>query len=103
MKDPRNLIKLSYALSPPVELEPLEHRYFCGLTEYRSVSSILQGQGLMIWLDRLSPDVRESALERGRVVHRACELADKGTLERSSVDPQIAGYLEAYENWKAQT
>jgi len=38
----------------------------------------------------------ESAAWRGSVVHRCCELWDKGKLVESSVDPSVMGYLDAW-------
>lgn len=39
-------------------------------------------------------------LERGKVVHKATELYDKGTLDSDSVDPQIQGYLQGWEKFR---
>ena len=100
---PQQTIAIAYKLSPDVRFEKEGHRYFVGDREYSSVSSILDAQGLTVWLNRLSPEQREAAAIRGSYVHKACELADSGKLNRATVDPQIAGYLEAYEQWKAQT
>lgn len=38
----------------------------------------------------------EAAAWRGSVVHRCCELWDKGKLVESSVDPEAMGYLDAW-------
>ena len=40
---------------------------------------------------------------RGTAVHRATELMDAGTLDPSSVDPAIAGFLDAYAKFRAET
>lgn len=40
---------------------------------------------------------------RGSVVHRCCELWDKGTLKESTVDPQALPYLDAWREFCAKT
>jgi hypothetical protein len=39
-------------------------------------------------------------LTKGTAVHLATELWDKGTLDESTVDPQIAGYLESWKRFR---
>lgn len=38
--------------------------------------------------------------EKGHAVHSVTEYFDKGTLDLGSVDPQIAGYLDAYRQFR---
>ena len=42
-------------------------------------------------------------LERGRLIDLACELYDRGELDEDSVDPQIEGYVSAYQNFVFET
>ncbi len=39
-------------------------------------------------------------LERGTAIHLATELWDKGTLDESTVDPQIQGYLASWKQFR---
>jgi hypothetical protein len=39
-------------------------------------------------------------LTKGTAVHLATELWDKGTLDESTVDPQIVGYLESWKQFR---
>jgi len=40
-------------------------------------------------------------MDRGSMIHLATELYDEGTLDESTVDPQIVGYLESYKQLPA--
>jgi hypothetical protein len=42
-------------------------------------------------------------LQRGKFIHRACELYDNGELDESTVDPQIRPYLDAYQKFLSDT
>jgi hypothetical protein len=42
-------------------------------------------------------------LKRGRYIHRACELWDRGELDESTVDPQILPRLEAWKVFRKDT
>lgn len=61
-----------------------------------SVTRVLVALGLLHTVDD------ESALERGRSAHEACRMVDQGCLDRRSVDPIIAGYLEAWERLRRE-
>lgn len=47
--------------------------------------------------------VLEAARERGEAVHYATELYDRGQLDEASVPPEVAGYLDAWKLFRAQT
>ena len=61
-------------------------------------------------LDGLTSTIQEAGLmgnfgsewylDRGMKIHLATELWDKGTLEESTVDPQIQGYLESWKRFR---
>lgn len=42
-------------------------------------------------------------LERGKAVHLACHYADTVGLDRSTLDPRIVGYVDAWERCKRET
>lgn len=47
--------------------------------------------------------VLEVAAERGKAVHKACELHALGTLDESSLDEEVAAYLNGYKKFLADT
>ncbi len=62
-----------------------------------SVSEILSGAGLSNF-SMVNRRMLEIAQERGENVHLACEYYDRGILDESTVDPDLAGYVDG---WKA--
>lgn len=50
----------------------------------------------------VSADALRYASDRGKAVHLACELDDRGTLDEASIDPGIAGYVNAYRKFKRE-
>lgn len=77
------------------------HTYWNEDKELRSVTQYLKEIGL----ERF--DYPEWYAERGHAVHTAIELLNKDTLDWSTVDPQIKGFIDAYlkakENLKFET
>lgn len=60
-------------------------------------------------IDGLTNTIEEAGLirncdswygERGSALHLATEFYDKGTLDESTVDPQIQGYLESWKRFR---
>lgn len=51
----------------------------------------------------VSLEAMEQAGERGKMVHRACEYLDKGTLDWETLDDSLLGYVEAWERFKTTT
>lgn len=61
-------------------------------------------------LDGLTSTIAEAGLignfgtewhmDKGTAIHLATELWDKGTLDESTVDPQIQGYLESWKRFR---
>lgn len=45
----------------------------------------------------------EDGKERGKAVHLACQLLDEDTLDRATVDPQVAGFFKGYERFKLES
>jgi hypothetical protein len=45
----------------------------------------------------------EAAMARGRAVHMACELYDRGTLDWATVTDEIYGHLTAWINFREKT
>jgi hypothetical protein len=76
-----------------IELDRATHTYSNGLP---SVTQILKSVGLID-----TSFYTEEGRQRGTAVHAACEYFDQGDLDESSIDLEIAGYLDAYKAWKA--
>ncbi len=77
-----------------------EHIFTLALSGRRfpSVTQVLSKMGL-------TPDynwVDPWYMLRGSHVHKATELADNGTLDESTVDDEIAPYLEAYRKFRRE-
>lgn len=52
--------------------------------------------------DSIPPSVLERKRTLGQAVHLACELYDLGELDESSVDEQIAGYVDAWKRFVSE-
>lgn len=52
--------------------------------------------------EHVRADALRYASERGKAVHFACELIDRGTLDEASIDPGIAGYINAYNKFRRE-
>lgn len=82
---------------PKPLLDEDTHTYSVNGVIYPSVSEIISP--LYDWSGIPKPHI-EYAAERGKAVHKACELHDKGTLDFSSVDASIMPYLSAWLDFK---
>ncbi len=69
-----------------------EHRYFIDGIEVPSVTQILK----IIQ----KPYGTEYDMQRGRAVHRAIELYEKGILDETTLSPEVEKYLEQYLQFK---
>lgn len=78
-----------------LKLDEATHTYTIG---NRKLISVTQGISILDnrWRDPWY-------LERGRLVHLACEYYDRDELDESTVDPQIRPYLDAYMKFKEDT
>ena len=74
------------------------HVYHLGKQKIPGVTEILDYHGLIPSFAK-----NEAAALRGTVVHRACHLLALGTLDWSTVDPQILGRVLAYERFLRET
>ena len=61
------------------------------------VTEILKSAGLID-----TAFMTEDGRERGSMVHLACQYMDEGDLDPESVDETLAGYLEAYRDFRQQ-
>lgn len=72
---------------------PDDHAYFLGDRRLESVTEVLKDVGLT------NHHGTEFDLQRGSVVHEICRLRLAGTLDETSVDPYLGGYLGAFEDF----
>ena len=84
----------------PVEFDEETHTYTQGGVKLPSVTTIIREAGLM---PGFYGSGNEAAMLRGTLVHRACEFHDEGDLDESTVDPALAGYLEAWKKFRDET
>lgn len=76
--------------------DPIKHEY-----RYNGqvVPSVTQVIGAIDQFRGINSETLAAAGDRGTAVHRAAELHDLGTLDESSVDPAIHGYLEGWRRF----
>jgi RecB family exonuclease len=75
-----------------------KHEYRLDGRVIPSVTQVLKAAGMIDdqWFD-------EWSRERGKAVHKATELNDRGELDESTIDPRIAGYLDAWRRFIFET
>ena len=71
-----------------------DHRYLLDGKQIDGLTSTIAEAGLM------SNYGSDWHMDKGTAVHLATELWDKGTLDESTVDPQIQGYLESWKQFR---
>lgn len=74
--------------------DPALHEYRVGGRVLPSVTQVLKETGLI-----KTDFFTTQGQDRGSIVHLACQWLDEGTLDRSSIDPAIEGYIKAYESF----
>lgn len=78
-----------------LRLDESDHSYWLGKRRFESVTHILQYLGLT----RDYSNVSSFYAERGKAVHKAVELVDKGTLDEKTLDPILPPYVAAYRRF----
>jgi hypothetical protein len=87
-------------LEKTLRFEPVPHRYWLepdGI-ELVSVTTVLK-ETRMIDYGMIPQDVLECASKRGTAVHEALRYLDDGDLDLESLDPEIVGYVIAYQKF----
>lgn len=84
---------------PHLTFEPESHVYRLDGRVIPNVTRVLEPLA-ELW--RVPRDVLEAAQVRGTRVHRVCELDDLGTLDESSVNEALRGYLDAWRKFKRE-
>lgn len=87
-----------------VVLEPDTHTYRRedGTAVCASVTTVLADVGIVNY-SMLSDAERDFYLTRGTAIHAATQFDDEETLDESTLDPQIAPYLEAWRKFRRDT
>jgi hypothetical protein len=67
-----------------------------------SVTQCLKTAGIIDY-SMIPQDILRRAAARGTAVHRACELYDLDTLDESTLDAEVGGYLEGYKKFLRDT
>ncbi|MBI5259784.1 MAG: hypothetical protein HY855_25010 [Burkholderiales bacterium] len=83
-----------------IEFDEARHEYRVGGRLVPGVTSILRP---LVDFSGIPPAVLEAKADLGRRVHFACELHDDDDLDETSVEPDVAPYLQAYRQWRADT
>ena len=83
-----------------LQFDAAAHRYTVGGKIIPSVTQIISAVGLYEF-DFVSKQTLAIAAERGRIVHTYIEWHEQGLLDESSIDPDLAGYFNAYLAAKA--
>ena len=79
--------------SPEFVFRREDHTYWLGNSRLPSVTQVLTGCGLVF-----EPQ-EQFYLERGRIIHRCCELLVLGTLDWYTVDDRILGWVHSYNKF----
>jgi hypothetical protein len=78
--------------------KPETHQYFLDGQPLPGVTTILSDMG---FIDK--DFFTEYGRDRGKYVHLACELDDRGELEEEGLDSTLLPYLEAWRSFKHDT
>ncbi len=76
-----------------IEFNETEHRYIVNGKSLPSVTKILMATGI-VWFPENAK--RDYYLMRGTYVHEAIRLINTGSLDESTIDDEIKGYVDAY-------
>lgn len=84
---------------PELELEPESHRYTLDGVTIPGCTSVLAAMGATPGFNFLTPDELEFYRSRGHAVHRAIELAVKGTLDKRTIVSEVNPYLIGWDRF----
>lgn len=77
--------------------DPVAHTYTLDGAALPSVTTVIKAAGLMPPMFGAT----EWHMERGRLVHAATHMSDENDLDESSLDPEIAGRVQAWRAFRA--
>lgn len=82
-----------------VELDQATHTYRVGGKVISGITGLLRDAGIIKGVDYGS----DEALWRGKLIHKALEYLNKGTLNWDTVDNEIEPYIRAYQQFQMDT
>lgn len=88
--------------TPGLTFSEATHQYFLGGQELPSVTSIIRDNRLGGDFSAVAPATLEHARQRGTAVHAALHYDDEGMLDETTVDPEVAPYLDAWRRFRAE-
>lgn len=80
------------------EFDESSHKYLVNGREVPFVSGVLKQAGLVNFPEAALPFL-ENAGNRGRMVHKACDLLDCNNLDWNSLNEEVVPYVRAYERF----
>lgn len=84
---------------PKITFEAETHTYRVDERIVRSVTQVLEDSGISDW-SSVPADILWEAQQRGTMVHRACHFINHYSLDPTSVDERIGGYIEAFKAFR---
>ena len=87
---------------PVIDFDAETHAYSVNGKKYLSVTQILKSCGLTADFSLVKPAVLEHKRAVGVAVHQATHYLDEGDLDLSTIDPLVAPYVRAYEQFKRE-
>jgi hypothetical protein len=82
--------------------DPETHVYRWDDAVVPSVTQVLESAGIIDY-SSIPRGIRDYALQRGSLVHRACELWDEGDLDMDTLSDVLAPYVRAYIDFRETT
>jgi len=83
-----------------LEFDEITHSYTIDGARVPSVTAVLEDVGIIDY-SAIPDGTRIMSLERGRFVHSLCQFDDEGSLDESTVDPRLSGYLHAWRRFRS--
>ena len=84
---------------PELELEPESHRYTLDGVTIPGCTQVLAAMGCTPGFNWLTLDQLEFYRSRGHAIHKAVELAVKGTLDKRTISAEINPYLVGWDRF----
>lgn len=82
-----------------IELNPDTHIYRVKGNIVPGITELLRGSGIL----KGAVHGSDEALWRGKIIHKALEYLNKGTLNFETVDESVLPYLTAYQKFRSDT
>lgn len=89
-----------HSAAPAITFDEASHTYTVDGQRVPSVTQIIQP---LFDFDQVPPDVLARKQVLGQLVHDACELVVYDDLDEASLDPALAGYVEAFRLFLSET